>query len=53
MSAVTVDDDGGVELTLPPSADPVGDAQAELAARLVEEAQSAGVNLVGPRRVVG
>ncbi len=35
-------------LVLPPPADPVGDAQADLAAQLVEEAQATGVSLVGP-----
>jgi len=33
---------------LPPPADPLGDAQRELAARLVEQAQAQGLNLVGP-----
>jgi transposase-like protein len=43
---VTVDD---AELAvLPPPPDPLGDAQQDLAARLVEEAQASGVNLVGP-----
>ena len=33
---------------LPAEADPLGDAQKDLAARLVEQAQADGVNLVGP-----
>jgi transposase-like protein len=44
----TTVDEPVVGVVLPPPADPVGDAQAELAARLVEEAQATGVNLVGP-----
>ena len=44
---VTVND-AEPEVVLPPPADPVGDAQQDLAARLVEQAQADGVNLVGP-----
>jgi hypothetical protein len=45
---VTVED-GAVEVVvLPPAADPMGDARRDVAARLVEEAQATGVDLVGP-----
>jgi putative transposase len=45
---VTVEDAERVSVVLPPAVDPVGDAHQDLAARLVEEAQATGVNLVGP-----
>jgi transposase-like protein len=45
---VTVQDEVAAGVVLPPPADPDGDARAELAARLVEQAQATGVDLVGP-----
>ena len=45
---VTAHDEMGEVVVLPPEVDPLGDAQQDLAARLVEQAQADGVNLVGP-----
>ena len=50
---VTVEDDVDEVVVLPPPVDPVGAAQQELAARLVEEAQATGVNLGGPGGLLG
>jgi hypothetical protein len=45
----TVDDwDGDGELTLPPPADPVGDARRELAEQFVAQARATGLSLVCP-----
>lgn len=45
---VTELDIGLDEVVLPTAANPLGDAQQDLAARLVEQAQADGVDLVGP-----
>jgi len=50
---VTVEDAESEVVVLPPAADPMADARHELAARLVEEAQASGVNLVGPDGLLG
>ena len=45
---VTRLDSASEVMVMPPPADPLGDAQQDLAARLVEQAQADGVDLVGP-----
>jgi putative transposase len=40
--------DDAERAVLPPAVDPIGDARKDMAARLVEQAQAEGVNLVGP-----
>jgi hypothetical protein len=50
----TVDDwDGDGELTLPPPADPVGDARRELAEQFVAQARATGLEPGVPRGPVG
>ena len=53
VSEVTVEDPSASGVVLPPPADPVGDARAELAGRLVAEAEASGVDLVGPGGLLG
>lgn len=45
---VSAHDEMDEAVVLPPAVDPLGDARQDLAARLVEQAQADGVNLVGP-----
>jgi hypothetical protein len=53
VSEVTVEDPPASGVVLPPPADPAADARAELAGRLVAEAEASGVDLVGPGGLLG